>query len=710
MSKWYDLHIKNEILFWFIVISIIPIVILFSANYLLQKNQFKSQAKEHLELILNEKISKIETQIEEFEQNVKLVSSIPGVVESFLRSQESFISSNGFVKNNPELNKMLEGFLDKNKYYDIFFIDMRGNIIYSLKRESDLGTNLLRGIYKDTNLAAVYKRAKVFLESKISRFEYYHPSNAHSAFIAHPIYGENKVIGILAIQLAKNKLSEIFNDKKGLGESGELFAAMKNSKNAIVSTTPLKYIKNSVENEFVFKETKNLSSTKAALGEEGSGEGFDYRGAEVISAWGYIPSLDWGVVAKIDVEEVLEPIYKIEFISIIVIFFVLISIIVAIVMATKHIVSPIDELTQRVKKFSLTSTEADKTLCKELYVHNEIGELAKNFSEMAQNLKNSQETIKKYANELEDKVKQRTQELQNAKDELVKTNVSMKTYLNIVDKYVIASSTDINGVIIDASSAFCDITGYTKEELIGKKHNIVRHPGMPESLYKEMWSTLTQNRTWCGEIKNLKKDGTSYWVYTTISPTYDNSGEKIGYTSIRQDITSKKIVEELSITDQLTKIYNRLKLEIVFNEEIQRSSRYGEPFSVIMLDIDHFKSINDTFGHEVGDKTLIDIAKILKQNSRAVDTIGRWGGEEFVIILPHTNLNSAISYAEILRAKIETHPFEVVQSARASFGVSSYMDGDDIKSILKRADEALYDAKNSGRNRVCSRSENSIEK
>ncbi len=320
MSKWYELHIKNEILFWFIMISIVPIVMLFGANYLLQKNQFKAQAKEHLELILHEKIAKIETQIDDFEKNVKLVSSIPTVVDNFIRSKENFVQNNRFIQDDAKLNEMLNGFLDKSKYYDVFFIDMSGNIIYTLKKESDLGTNLLSGIYKDTNLASVYKRARMLLESKISRFEYYHPSNTHSAFIAHPIYHENRIIGILAIQLAKNKLSDIFSDQKGLGESGEFFATMKNSQHKIVSTTALKYVKNSIEDEFIFDSNKNLSSTKAAKGEYGSGEGFDYREVEVITAWGYIPSLDWGVVAKIDSSEVLEPIYKIEFISIIVIF------------------------------------------------------------------------------------------------------------------------------------------------------------------------------------------------------------------------------------------------------------------------------------------------------------------------------------------------------------------------------------------------------
>ncbi len=700
MSRRFNLHIRDEILFWFIVVSIIPIITLFSINYFFEKNQFKSQAKDNLELILNEKISKIEHQIEDIEKSSKLIASFPDMVIGFLKHKDNFEQNNHLVSDDEKLNKILNNFIDKDKFYDIFFIDMDGNIVYSLKKESDLGTNLLTGIYKNTNLASVYKDAKILLNTKISSFEYYEPSDAHAAFVAHPIYNEDKIIGVIAIQLAKNRLSKIFDDQKGLGESGEFFASTINFQNKLISTTPLKYIKNSVENEFQFNETKELASAKAARGGYGSGESLDYRGAEVITAWGYIPALNWGVIAKIDLDEVLKPIHKTELISIAVILVVLIFIAIAIIMATKHIVFPIDALIKRVKEFSLENQEKNRV---DVCVDNEIGVLAYNFNKMAKKLKNSQNIIKKYAIELEDKVRERTRELEEAKNELSKTNASMKRYLDIVDRYIISSSTDLNGVITEVSSAFCHFTGYAKDELIGKKHNIMRHPNTPKELYKEMWGALRRDETWRGEIRNTTKEGKSYWTYATISPIYNASGKKTGYTSLRYDITGQKITEELSVTDQLTQLYNRLKLKSVFNSEIERASRYKQTFSVIMSDIDYFKSVNDTYGHNIGDKTLIDVAKILKENSRTTDIVGRWGGEEFMIVLPQTDIKAAAEHAEILREKIEQHSFEAVGRKTSSFGVSSFIEGDTSETIVKRADDALYEAKNSGRNRVCVR-------
>lgn len=697
MNRWYNFHIKNEILLWFFLVSIAPIVILFSINYFFQKERFVSQAKNQLEIVLHEKVSKINAYMETLEHDIKLIANIPYIIDNFKESKENFHKEH---KSSISVDLKIMAFLNADKYHDLLFIDLEGNVIYSLKKENDLKTNLLYGVYKDTNLASVYKDTKMFLETKISDFLYYPPSDTHAAFMAHPVYEEGSLLGVIAIQLNQERLFEIFQTQGELGESGETFAAYKNQHNKTLSATPLRYMQNSVKNEYEFPDIENISSKKAIIGDQGSGITRDYRNVEVVAAWDYIPLLHWGVVAKIDSSEVLKPINELEFYSIIVLFFVMVVVVFAIIVATKHIVNPIYGLIERVKRISKGNLDEEELYESQALVENEIGILSINFNEMALNLKNSQDTIRKYANELEEKVRIRTSELESAKDELSEANFSMKRYLAVVDRYVIISSTDLGGTITDASSAFCSITGYTKEELLGKKHNIVRHPNMPKELYKEMWETLLNNGIWNGEIQNLKKDGSSYWVFTTISPTYDKNGNKIGYTSIRQDITHQKMVEELSIKDRLTSLYNRLKLETVFEDEINRSLRYATVFSVIMADIDHFKAINDTYGHDVGDDTLVDFARILKQSVRETDIVGRWGGEEFLLILPQTDMEAAQKLAEKLRQNIEEHSFKTIKSCTASFGVSSYMPQDDMNRIVKRADSALYESKKSGRNRV----------
>jgi len=281
-----------------------------------------------------------------------------------------------------------------------------------------------------------------------------------------------------------------------------------------------------------------------------------------------------------------------------------------------------------------------------------------------------------------------------------KSKLKLEEYIAIIDANVIISSTDLEGIITEVSEAFCAISGYSKEELMGKNHNIVRHSDMPDSLYAQMWETLKSGKTWVGEMKNRHKNGTDYWVDATISPRFNDVGVMVGYTAIRQDITDKKRIEELSITDRLTGLYNRLKLDEMLSLHVSMAHRHKTPFSVIMLDIDKFKSVNDTYGHQVGDTLLQEIASVLKTNIRLEDVLGRWGGEEFLILLPNMTCEGALLLAEKLRLAIETYSFSTVGSRTSSFGVASYTQSDNTKTIVGRADEALYRAKANGRNRV----------
>ncbi|MBF9014884.1 MULTISPECIES: diguanylate cyclase [unclassified Oceanispirochaeta] len=156
----------------------------------------------------------------------------------------------------------------------------------------------------------------------------------------------------------------------------------------------------------------------------------------------------------------------------------------------------------------------------------------------------------------------------------------------------------------------------------------------------------------------------------------------------------------LTITDQLTGLYNRLKLDESLQYEALRFARYNHPFGIILIDIDHFKNINDTFGHPTGDKVLESISNLLLKNIRKADTLGRWGGEEFLIICPETDEQDIKQFAEKLRNKIDSFDFPEVHVSTASFGATISRKGDDMTRLMKRVDEALYSAKKNGRNRV----------
>ncbi|MGJ0359744.1 cache domain-containing protein [Aliarcobacter cryaerophilus] len=282
----------------------------------------------------------------------------------------------------------------------------------------------------------------------------------------------------------------------------------------------------------------------------------------------------------------------------------------------------------------------------------------------------------------------------------------LQDYINIVNQNVIISSTNIQGVITEVSEAFCEISGYKKDELIGKSHNIVRHPNTPTSFYKEMWNTLLSKKEWRGEIKNLAKNGDIYWTYAIMTPILKNS-EIIGFTSIKSDITNKKHIEELSITDELTKIYNRRFFNIKIEEEINRAKRDKKELCLIILDIDFFKQYNDTYGHQEGDIVIKSVANVLKRKTnRADDFAFRVGGEEFVIIT-HIEKDKVLNYANSIKDDIENLKIEhsgnkASKYVTISLGVvcKNAIEINSSEELYKEADDNLYEAKRSGRNCV----------
>jgi len=202
----------------------------------------------------------------------------------------------------------------------------------------------------------------------------------------------------------------------------------------------------------------------------------------------------------------------------------------------------------------------------------------------------------------------------------------------------------------------------------------------------------------------VTKDGKLKWILDSTVIVRDKKGEIINFIGYLTDITELKnqelALEKLSRTDQLTQINNRMHIDEVLQLQYYRFNRSHEVCSIILVDIDYFKLVNDEYGHIVGDKILIEFANLMKDSIRVGDIIGRWGGEEFLIILPHTNLNQAVVLAEKLRGLIEKHIFATLTNKTASFGVATLKEGMSIESFIDKADKALYKSKESGRNCV----------
>lgn len=494
MSRWYNLHIKNEILFWFFLLALLPLLLLTGVNYYYQKANFLSQKENQLKQILDERILDVNKEVDHIHKELKIISTIPTVKTALIQYSRSFQEHQVFQLQNAYFENFFQNILTENQLYDLFLINTQGDIVYSVAKEPDLATNLKTGRYADTNLASVYKSAMAFLDIEFSDFGYYPPSNEEAAFSAIPVYGDNRILGVLAVQVDKERILGNLTNTRGLGQTGEFVAARVNEFGKLMPTMNLRHKPNALRDNFQFSDNPELPIQKAISGERGKGISMDYRGKEVVAAWSYLPVLRWGIAVKVDVEEVLIPISKLRFYSILILFFVGLGVVFAIWTTIHRIVTPIERLSNSVQNFTKGSMDTQVVV----NIDNEIGDLSRNFNEMANSLAVSQETIQKYANELEEKVQSRTKELETAKESLEATNAELNEFMEIIDKYIITSSTDRTGKILRVSQAFSDITGYSKQELIGKRHSLIRHPDMPQSVYKELWRTINNGQVWQG--------------------------------------------------------------------------------------------------------------------------------------------------------------------------------------------------------------------
>jgi len=189
-----------------------------------------------------------------------------------------------------------------------------------------------------------------------------------------------------------------------------------------------------------------------------------------------------------------------------------------------------------------------------------------------------------------------------------------------------------------------------------------------------------------------------FWIMCSIS--FGILGGYLIERASRHNFLTHLELEKLAVRDNLTGLYNRNRFDEVLPKELERNKRFNHSFGLILMDLDYFKNVNDTYGHGVGDRVLISLAELFLQNTRSTDYVFRWGGEEFVIISPETDENGIVSLAEALRTTVFEFEFPVIKNASISAGVTVSRQSDSMEEIMERADKALYRAKSEGRNIV----------
>lgn len=264
--------------------------------------------------------------------------------------------------------------------------------------------------------------------------------------------------------------------------------------------------------------------------------------------------------------------------------------------------------------------------------------------------------------------------------------------------------TDKNGNITYVNPAFTEHTGFSEEDILGKTHRLLKSGTYDQSFYKDLWKIILHGDVFRMTVVNRKKNGELFYESKTISPLKDEQGVITGFVSSGKDVTKETLlyqeIERVATIDQLTGIYNRHKFEKLLMLEMERSRRFVQPLSLILIDIDHFKSVNDRYGHDTGDEVLVQFVKVIQNNIRQIDIFARWGGEEFLILSPNTDFENVQILAEKLRLAIENTDFPKVSHITISQGVAMFEKEDTFDDVFSRVDKRLYWAKEHGRNQV----------
>jgi len=268
--------------------------------------------------------------------------------------------------------------------------------------------------------------------------------------------------------------------------------------------------------------------------------------------------------------------------------------------------------------------------------------------------------------------------------------------------------TDAANRIIDVNAAFTRLTGYAADEVRGQNPRIISAGRLSQDDYRAMWQAILEEGRWQGEIWDRRKDGSCYPKLLTITTLHDAAGAITHYIGSFTDITARKAAEEkihhLAHHDSLTGLPNRLSLRGRLDQAIAAARRDGQRLAVMFIDMDRFKTINDSLGHEIGDKLLVEVARRLKHCVRESDAVARLGGDEFVVVVTGI-ADDAVTTAAAVAEKIQrllAQPYAIVDPAlhsTPSIGISVFPeDGADVDVLMKNADTAMYHAKNRGRN------------
>ncbi|GAX34956.1 sensor histidine kinase [Nodularia sp. NIES-3585] len=386
--------IVNKLILWFLIIALLPLTKVTCLNYYIASSSQKKESENNLIAMADNKAKWLENYINERKNNATAITQIPNIIDAVEKYQRVFerfgINSQAYEEVDAEYKTFIGNYLEIFGYSDIFLISQAGDAIFSVKRDPEFGSNFYTGTYKDYELAKVFDRAKTLMQVEISNFGYHLDPREPVAFIAAPIFKGEIIIGVLVLKLNNQEFNKVVNNYIGLGKTGETIVVSQIDE-TIVFTSPTRHDPNAAFNRTInVNQQKSYPLNQASQGMKGFGITLDYRGQKTIAAWRYLPSLNSGLLVKMDTAEAFASLNTLRNIIIILIIITLILVIFAAIVVAKSISKPVIELTDVVKQLAKGNFYQKA----QVITNDEIGQLAKSFNYMAENLEESFETIK----------------------------------------------------------------------------------------------------------------------------------------------------------------------------------------------------------------------------------------------------------------------------------------------------------------------------
>ena len=513
--------LRSEILLLCSLSILMVSVVSGALAYHLLESRLLNQAIADQRSIANQRASLISAYLDDQSNHLIDISQSQTAATSLRTLDDAYakgVSSAAYTEQD-KLNKPhFEAFIDRWHFYDLFLINNRGDVVFTVAHESDFATNLNSGPWRESALADVFRESLQSLSPHQSEFKYYPPSLQPAAFMAVPVVYDHQLWGVIAIQLDTDAFYDVARNLEGLGQSGEIVLGTR-SIDGVMVTAPLRGDPDAAFNRIILEESGlGRPILDATRGESGQGAFKDWRGIDVIAAWTFIPGLNWGIVAKIDRSEAMAGLLDIRNGLIAGLLAITLLTLIGVALYTRRITRPLHELTSMAAAMAAGRLDA--------YPDNvttgsrEITLLSSTFQHMAGQ-------ILQHQRGLEDEIRARTADLRRLQAAIEHSdNIVMITNRDAIVEYV--------------NPAFERISGYTSAYAIGRPASVVKSGEMDISFYRDMWDTILAGQNWNSLFINRNRAGDLYEVEQVISPISNDDGEITGFVSVQRDVTHER--------------------------------------------------------------------------------------------------------------------------------------------------------------------------